>query len=261
MSYHPNKHFGQHFLNHPRYLEKIVSALSPQPDDILIEIGPGMGALTKQVIEYCNHLHVIEIDKRFIEYLETHLPAHKVTVHNQNALKFDFSTLLQPNKQLRIFGNLPYNISTPLMFHFLKFKDHLQDMLFLLQSEVVDRMIAEPGNKTYGRLSVMMQYHCQGYALFDVPPKAFHPPPKVNSTVIKLIPHVYPQPCALDYAVFENVVNLAFQQRRKVIRNSLRSVADEALLSSVQIDPGLRPEVLTVADFVRISNAVVNRQR
>lgn len=259
MTHKPLKHFGQHFLNNPKYLEKILTALNPTQEDLLVEIGAGMGALTKKVLPYCTKLHVVEIDKRFIEYLTSHFDPKKLIVHNANALKFDFATLQKTKQSLRVFGNLPYNISTPLLFHLLTFKDIISDMLFLLQSEVVHRIVAQPGNKTYGRLSVMAQYHCQAQALFDVPPKAFNPPPKVNSSVVKLIPHPVIKEPTINYALFEKVVNVAFQQRRKIIRNSLHSLVQESVLINIGIDPMLRPERLSVLDYVKISNAIAKQ--
>lgn len=256
--YRTLKHFGQHLLNQPAYLHKIVAALNPKENDLLVEVGPGLGALTKEVLPHCHHLHVVEIDKRFIEYLSTQFDPQKLTVHAHDATRFNFAALLNKQQEkLRIFGNLPYNVSTPLLFHFLNFKDHIQDMLFLLQSEVVERMAASPGNKIYGRLSVMIQYHCHVSALFDVPPQAFSPPPKVNSSVVKLTPYQRPKNAqALNYDLFKTLVNQAFQQRRKTIRNALQKLVHESLLTQLNIDPMQRAETLSVEDYVNISNAI-----
>lgn len=255
MSYRPLKHFGQHLLNNIHYLEKILSALAPQEQELLVEVGPGMGALTKVILPHCTHLHVVEIDKRFIEYLQLNFDATKLTVHGQSALDFDFHSLVKNEQKIRIFGNLPYNISTPLIFHFLEFKAHVQDMLFLLQTEVVDRMAAPPGDKTYGRLSVMVQYHCKVQSLFHIPPSAFTPPPKVNSSVVKLIPYQRVD-VAHNYTTFKNIVNAAFQQRRKTIRNALHAFLSESQLIEVGIEPQRRAEMLSVEDYVRISNII-----
>lgn len=255
-SYRPLKHFGQHLLNNIHYLEKILNALAPQKQDLLVEVGPGMGALTKVVLPYCNHLHVVEIDKRFIEYLELNFDASQLTVHGQSALDFDFNSLITDERKIRILGNLPYNISTPLIFHFLEFKNQIQDMLFLLQTEVVDRMAAPPGDKTYGRLSVMVQYHCHVHSLFHVPPSAFTPPPKVNSSVVQLTPYQR-NDIALNYNTFKNIVNAAFQQRRKTISNALHAFISKPQLIAIEIDPQQRAETLSVEDYVRISNLVL----
>lgn len=258
MSYRPLKHFGQHLLKQPHYLNKIGNAINPQPDESLVEIGPGMGALTKIILPQCAHLHVVEIDKRFVEYLNTHFDKNKLTVHELDALRFDLRTVLASEQQtIRVIGNLPYNISTPLLFHLLEYKDHIHEMVFLLQAEVVARMAAQPGSKTYGRLSVMVQYHCHVKALFDVPPNAFIPPPKVNSTVVKLTPFKRENHIALDYAVFKDVVNQAFQQRRKTTKNALRALIDHEGLEAAGIDPRVRPETLSIEAFVNISNTIV----
>lgn len=258
MTYRALKHFGQHFLTDDHYLQKIVSAINPQPQQLLVEVGPGLGALTKHIVPLTQHLHAIEIDKRFIEHLGEQFNSKDLTVHAANALKFDFSTLIPPNQKLKIFGNLPYNISTPLLFHFLTFKASVSDMVFLLQKEVVDRMVAQPGSKTYGRLSVMIQYDCQATPLFDVPPGAFSPPPKVNSAVVHLKPFTRSL-TADNYELFSLLVNLAFQQRRKTIRNSLKSHVSAEQLNSLSIDPTRRPETLSVDDFVNISNLVTDK--
>tara|TARA_R110002110_G_scaffold271566_3_gene486983 strand:+ start:9651 stop:10427 length:777 start_codon:yes stop_codon:yes gene_type:complete len=255
MSYRALKHFGQHFLTDKNHLQKIVSAINPQTQQLMVEVGPGMGALTKHIVPLTDHLHVVEIDKRFIELLREQFSPAELTVHAENALKFDFASIIPSEQKIRIIGNLPYNISTPLIFHFLKFKSSIEDMTFLLQKEVVDRMVAKPGNKTYGRLSVMVQYDCQTTPLFDVPPGAFTPPPKVNSAVVHLKP-LTRSLTATNYGHFSLVVSLAFQQRRKTIRNSLKSQISAEQLSALSIEPTRRPETLSVDDFVRISNLV-----
>jgi len=255
MTYRALKHFGQHFLTDKHYLQKIVSAITPQPQQLIVEVGPGLGALTKHIVPLVQHLHVVEIDKRFIEHLSEQFSSKDLTIHAANALKFDFSTLIPAEQKIKIVGNLPYNISTPLLFHFLTFKASVEDMVFLLQKEVVDRMVAQPGSKTYGRLSVMVQYDCQAIPLFDVPPGAFNPPPKVNSAVVHLKPFTRSL-TANNYELFSLLVNLAFQQRRKTIRNSLKAHVSTKQLSSLSIEPTRRPETLSVDDFVNISNLV-----
>lgn len=259
MTHKPLKRFGQHFLHNAGYLKKMVAALNPKKTDCLVEIGPGLGALTQYVLPLCSQLHIVEIDNRFVEHLRTHFGESQLIIHHQSALEFNFGQLMIPNCPLRIFGNLPYNISTPLIFHLLNVKEHISDMLFLLQTEVVQRIVAQPGSKTYGRLSVMVQYHCQATELFDVPPGAFTPPPKVHSSVVALKPYQTVPFLAAQYPIFEKVVNAAFQQRRKVIRNSLSKLISSEELSQLNIDPQIRPEQLNIEAFVSISNHIASR--
>lgn len=249
----PLKHFGQHYLTDPNYLRKIADALAPRENDCLVEIGPGLGALTGQVLERIAHIHVVEIDKRFIQHLEHQFP-DRLTIHEGDAVKFDFKKIDRSGaEKMRIFGNLPYNVSTPLLFHFLEYQDLVEDMLFLLQKEVVDRMVATPGNKTYGRLSVMTQYHCQAKMLFQVPKGAFKPPPKVESKIVYLKPFTRDLK-AFNYDHFQRMVNSAFQQRRKTIRNALKGQISEADLQSASIDPSQRPETISVEQYINLSN-------
>ncbi len=249
----PRKRFGQNFLKDQNIILKIVEALHPKPGETLVEIGPGQGALTIPVLQHISHLHVVEIDRDLSAQLQQF--ADKITVHQADALRFDFSTLSVASK-LRVFGNLPYNISTPLLFHLLSFADSIQDMLFMLQKEVVVRMAAKPDSAEYGRLSIMMQYACQVFPLFEVGREAFTPAPKVTSKIVRLVPYgaERPFPLAKNYARFAKIVATAFQHRRKTLKNALNAL--EALdFASVNIDPKRRPETLSIAEYVDLSNA------
>ena len=247
------KRFGQNFLTDPNIIRKIVDAIRPAEDDIMVEIGPGLGALTEPLLARLGHLDVVEIDRDLIARLRTRFPAERLTIHEGDALKFDFGTLGAP---LRVVGNLPYNISTPLLFHLAGFAERVSDMTFMLQKEVVMRMVAEPDTADYGRLSVMLQYRFRMGRLFDVPPGAFHPAPKVTSSIVRLLPLPVEALRAADYGIFQRVVAAAFGQRRKTLRNTLRDHLDATGFEALDIDPGLRGERLGVADYVRIANHV-----
>ncbi|GGA67835.1 ribosomal RNA small subunit methyltransferase A [Neiella marina] len=252
------KRFGQNFLTDTHVIDGIVRAISPQSEDILVEIGPGLGALTEPVAEVADHLHVVELDRDLAKRLRHHpFISNKLTVHEGDALKFDFRQLCSEGKKLKVFGNLPYNVSTPLIFHLLSFQDSIENMHFMLQKEVVVRMAAGPGSKAYGRLSVMTQYYCKAVPVLEVPPSAFKPAPKVDSAVIRLIPTA-PQWPAEDVSVLERVVGEAFNQRRKTLRNSLKRQVTAATLESLGIDPSVRPEQVSIEQFVAISNYVAN---
>jgi len=254
----PRKRFGQHFLHDQNILAKIVHAIAPAADDRLVEIGPGRGALTLQLVRHCDRLIAVELDRDLADYLTRHEALReRVELINADALKFDFSGLSEAPRSLRIVGNLPYNISTPLLFHLLEAADQIRDMHFLLQKEVVDRLVAAPGNKDYGRLSVMIQYHCQTERLFHVPPGAFSPPPKVESSVVRLTPREQPEAIAADPRHFEKVVRQAFSQRRKTLRKSLRGLVGEAAFEQAGVAASLRPEQLTVHNFVDLSNRTI----
>jgi 16S rRNA (adenine1518-N6/adenine1519-N6)-dimethyltransferase len=253
----PRKRFGQHFLCDQSVIQRIVAAIRPTPLDHLVEIGPGQGAITLPVLKLARRLDVIEFDRDLIPELESRTAHHgDLIIHSADALEFDFATLHQQNKALRVFGNLPYNISTPLLFHVLTYAKIISDMIFMLQKEVADRLAAEADSDDYGRLSVMMQYHCDVEVLFDVPPSAFHPPPKVQSSIVRLIPHqTYPYP-VVDYALLESIVKHAFGQRRKTLRNSLKPLVDADMWTKMPVRPDLRAENLSVKDFVAISNVL-----
>jgi len=269
-SHRARKRFGQNFLHDSHIIAQIVASINPAACDVLVEIGPGQAALTQPVVDSLQHqgtLHLLEIDRDLAASLgEKFTNCSNVTLHTADALNFDFCALAHSEQQaLRMFGNLPYNISTPLIFHLLQQnanctlkggKRAIRDMHFMLQKEVVERLCAEPGSKTYGRLSVMTQYFCHCEPLLTVPPGAFSPPPKVQSAVVRLLPFDE-KPCtALDEKKFAAVVKAGFAQRRKTLRNTLAEYTDAALLESININPGARAETLSVNDFVAISNAI-----
>lgn len=250
------KRFGQNFLHDDQIIQSIVAAINPQANDFLIEIGPGLGALTEPVAEQIEHLTVIELDRDLAERLRHHPFLHqKLTVIEQDVMRFDFQQLAQQaDKQLRIFGNLPYNISTPLMFHLFQYHDVIQDMHFMLQKEVVNRLCAGPNSKAYGRLTIMAQYFCQVIPVLEVPPSAFKPAPKVDSAVVRLVPHkVLPYPVK-DLYWLNRVCTQAFNQRRKTLRNSLMDLFTAQQLVELEIKLTDRAENLTIADYARLAN-------
>lgn len=249
------KRFGQNFLTDPYIIDGIVSAINPLPGENLVEIGPGLGALTEPVAREIDELKVVELDRDLAQRLRQHPTlADKLNVFEGDALQFDFSQLVTPGKPLRIFGNLPYNISTPLMFHLFSFSGAVKDMHFMLQKEVVNRLAAGPNCKAYGRLTVMAQYYCKVIPVLEVPPSAFTPSPKVDSAVVRLIPHkVLPHP-ATSLKWLERVCREGFNKRRKTVRNGFKALVDTQTLESLGIDPNLRPEALTVAQFVALAN-------
>jgi 16S rRNA (adenine1518-N6/adenine1519-N6)-dimethyltransferase len=259
------KRFGQNFLVDEQIVAAIINAIHPEPEDNLVEIGPGLGALTRPLLKRLNHLHVVEIDRDIIARLESDYPQDdqksKLTIHAGDALEFDFATLPAP---LRIVGNLPYNISSPLLFHFAAYAERIKDMHFMLQNEVVERMVAEPSTPEYGRLSVMLQYRFFMEKLLDVPPESFRPAPKVDSAIVRLIPLPTPAPPLSQRGVggifvrneklFAAIVRTAFGQRRKTLRNTLRGYLDEADFEMLGIDAQLRAENLGVAEFAKVAN-------
>ncbi len=250
------KRFGQNFLRDPGIISRIVRAIGPRSGDRLVEIGPGQGALTEPLLKAADgHLEVIELDRDLIPGLRVQFFNHSgFIIHEGDALKFDFRALRGEGPPLRVVGNLPYNISTPLIGHLLEAGDAIADMHFMLQKEVVERLAAEPGGPDWGRLSVMAQYRCRVDALFTVPPEAFVPRPKVDSAIVRLRPHtVLPWP-ADDETLLFHVVRQAFAQRRKTLRNNLKGVVDADALGALGIDPGRRPQTLGVEEFVRIAN-------
>ena len=250
----PRKRFGQHFLVDPGVIAEIVDAIRPQRGDRIVEIGPGLGALTRPLLKSGCDLHAIELDRDLAARLVHDLGNHSnLSTHEADALDFDFGTL---GDSLRIVGNLPYNISTPLLFHLLGYREHIIDMHFMLQKEVVDRLAAEPGSKRYGRLTIMLGCHFDIEALFDVDRRAFDPPPEVTSAIVRLVPLPSATYDIDDEQRFARIVAQAFSQRRKTIRNSLRGLVDEETLAYVGIDPGLRPEAVSIADYVNLANAL-----
>jgi len=245
------KKFGQNFLVDHNIIADIIRSIRPKADDNMVEIGPGLGALTRPLLSHLNTLHVVEIDRDIIARLKTDYPQEKIVIHEGDALKFNFATLAAP---LRVVGNLPYNISSPLLFHFADFATHISDMHFMLQNEVVERMVAEPSTPEYGRLSVMLQYRFHMEKLIDVPPDSFHPAPKVNSAIVRIIPMPKKDIYVQDEAIFAEVVMAAFSQRRKTLRNTLRAHLAEADFVQLEINAQLRAENLGHLDYARIAN-------
>ncbi|UKE50214.1 16S rRNA (adenine(1518)-N(6)/adenine(1519)-N(6))-dimethyltransferase RsmA [Xanthomonas translucens] len=248
------KSLGQHFLNDSHYIDSIVRAVNPKPDELLVEIGPGQGAITFPLLRRHGRLTVIEFDRDLIAPLTAAAEGvGALTILNRDVLSVDFAELAGANR-IRLVGNLPYNISSPILFHALDHAAAIADMHFMLQKEVVDRMAAGPGSKVYGRLSVMLQAYCEVTSLFVVPPGAFRPPPKVDSAVVRLVPHA-PQDIGIgDRRRFADVVRAAFGQRRKTLRNALGGVCDAAQFEAAGVRPDARAEQLEVADFVRLAN-------
>ena len=256
MSHRPRKRFGQNFLHDAGVVARIAAAIDPRPGEHLVEIGPGLGALTEVLLPQVGEMDVIELDRDLIPRLSRLCGAlGELRIHAADALKFDFASLAADGRPLRIVGNLPYNISTPLMFHLLASRALIRDMHFMLQKEVVERLAAPPGSRDYGRLSVMMQYHCKVEALFRVPPGAFNPPPKVESAVVRLTPWVEPPVAVRDPAWLERVVTQAFAQRRKTLRNTLKELLQPEALQALGIDPTRRAETLTLAEFAALADA------
>ena len=245
------KRFGQHFLTDRHYIARIVSAIAPARDDILVEIGPGPGAITAPLVAGLDHLHAVGVDRDLASALRARFPADKFTLHEADVLSFDFSQL---GKCFRAVGNLPYNISTPFLFHLATFAESLIDGTFMLQKEVVDRMVAAPASAAYGRLSVMLQYRFQIARLFDVPPEAFTPPPKVDSAIVRMVPLPADRLRAVDDARFAAIVTAGFGQRRKTLGNTLKPYLPAAAIAALGIDPKRRAETLSIAEFVVLSD-------
>lgn len=250
------KRFGQNFLVDERIISDIIRAIRPEPDNNMVEIGPGLGALTRPLLKQLNKLHVVEIDRDIISRLKTDYQQDKIVIHEGDALQFDFAALAAP---LRIVGNLPYNISSPLLFHFADYAARITDMHFMLQNEVVERMVAEPSTPEYGRLSVMLQYRFRMEKLLDVPPESFRPAPKVNSAIVRMVPMPVAEMLVYDEARFALIVSAAFSQRRKTLRNTLKAYLAESDFAQLGIDAQLRAENLGVAEFARITNHLNGR--
>lgn len=263
-THQPRKRFGQNFLQDEAIVSHIIAAFHPRPNDRVIEIGPGLGALTKPLLENLDHLDVIEIDRDLVVDLRVTFPdlAH-LTIYNQDALHFDLEELYHQNpapQKLRIIGNLPYNIATPLIFHFLESAHVIQDMYFMLQKEVVQRLCAKPLEEHYGRLSIMIQYHCSTEPLLSISPEAFYPKPKVTSQIVRLIPHETPPYPVLDKRMLRTITTAAFNHRRKTIHNALKIYLKADDFLALNIDPGLRPEALSLPQFVAITNFIVQQK-
>ncbi len=249
------KRFGQNFLQDHNIIYQILANIQAQSGEHWVEIGPGLGAITEPLLQQQVVLDVVELDRDLVTVLQQKFAEYEnFTIHSADALNFDFTALASDQQPIRVIGNLPYNISTPLLFHLVESACYIQDMHFMLQKEVVDRICAEPGSKKYGRLSVMMQYYCMTDLIFDVPPESFDPIPKVMSSIVRLTPHEKPVVQLNDIATLNTVVTTAFSQRRKTIRNSLKNLLTEQQISAVDIDPGLRAETLSLEEFARLSN-------
>jgi len=251
------KRFGQNFLHDQNIIRRIIAAVAPLPADHIVEIGPGQGALTRQLAGSGARIDAVELDRDLAAYLQQTLgETPEFALHQADILKFDLAPLVRPGERLRIIGNLPYNISTPCLFHLFRYHALIKDMIFMLQLEVVQRLAAQVGDSHYGRLGIMAQYYCQIEPLFTVPPGAFTPQPKVNSAIVRLTPYeTLPLP-ADDLRCFQNVVRTAFNQRRKTLRNCLRGLISAEQLNQLSIDANARPENLSVADYVTISNVI-----
>ena len=249
------KRFGQNFLVDDQIIARIVAAVAPRPDDTVAEIGPGQGAITGPLLATGCQLNAVELDYDLAALLtEKFATQYNFHLHQGDALNFDFAALATGERPLRVVGNLPYNISTPLLFHLLRFITHIADMHFMLQKEVVQRMAAEPATKAYGRLSVILQYYCHVDYLFTVPPGAFRPAPKVESAIVRLIPRREPAVRANNETFFQALVKTVFQQRRKTLRNNLKQMPVTVEPEATSIDLSRRPETLAVAEFVTLAN-------
>lgn len=249
------KRFGQNFLIDHGIIRDIVRAVHPKRDDQIVEIGPGKGAITQLLADSCDNISVIELDRDLVPWLQVKFEKHKnFKLFQADALKFDFAQLIENDRPLRIVGNLPYNISTPLIFHLLTYSTQIGDMHFMLQKEVVKRMAAQAGDSAYGRLGIMVQYYCAVENLFDVPPTSFDPAPKVDSAIVRLIPHKSLPHQASNIKTLETLVNVAFQQRRKTLRNALKQLLDAETIEQLPIDTSARAEEITLAEFVATSN-------
>ena len=267
----PRKRFGQHFLTNAGVIDAIIGAIAPQAGDLMAEIGPGLGALTAPLLRHLKRLHAIEIDRDVIARLQKTFPAGNLIIHAGDALAFNFAAIVEEKMtetvdgssspvaafaapMLRVVGNLPYNISTPLLFHLADFSHLIIDCHFMLQKEVVERMVATPGHKAFGRLSVMLQYRFAMEAVLDVPPEAFDPPPKVESAVVRMVPKPATARRALDEKLLGEIVTQAFGQRRKTLRNTLKGRVNDAQFSAAGIDPGARAEEIGVDRYVALAN-------
>lgn len=260
MPHQARKRFGQNFLHDQGIIDRIVQSINPQASDHIVEIGPGQGALTRPLAASGARLDCVELDRDLAAFLQTNVGKQaNVTIHQQDILKFDLASVQHDSRRLRIIGNLPYNISTPVLFYLLQQHSHIQDMVFMLQLEVVNRMAAQVGDKNYGRLGLMLQYYCEVEPLFNVPSAAFTPRPKVSSAIVRLIPHQTMPIQAKDPECLQVVIRTAFNQRRKTLKNSLKAIISETVLTTLPLDVSMRPENLTLADYVLISDALTEQ--
>ena len=264
MSHHARKRFGQHFLHDSAVIQNIIHIIHPKADEHLVEIGPGQGAMTEHLLAACGKLDVIELDRDLVPLLAKRFGEDsRFHLHQGDALKFPFCELsnsAQVGQGLRVTGNLPYNISTPLLFHLMEHRHCIQDMHFMLQKEVVERIVARPGDKHYGRLGIMLAYYCQSENLMHIGPAAFSPPPRVDSAIVRLVPYASPPVQVSDLALLGQVVTQAFSQRRKTLRNSLKKLLDSHEIQQLDIDPTERPEQLSLDQFARLANSLHNKR-
>ena len=260
MQHRPRKRFGQNFLTDSSVIQSIIHAINPQPTEKVVEIGPGLGALTHPILKQINALTVIEIDHDLVRHLKEFKlsSTHTLNIIEANALSVDYGTL---GDTIRLIGNLPYNISTPLMLHLLNFKHMIIDMHFMLQKEVVDRIAAMPGGKSYGRLSIIMQYHCDVECLFIVPPESFFPAPKVESAIIRLTPHRISPYAKVCTKTLQDIVAVAFGMRRKTLANNLKSLLHAQEICALGIDPVKRPEQITIHEYIRIAQFIFDKMK
>ena len=255
MKHRPRKRFGQNFLTDNQVIDGIINLIRPRQSDLIVEVGPGRGALTGMLLESGCELHVVELDRDLAAKLvRQYDDADNFHLHSGDVLAMDLAELTG-GRQFRLIGNLPYNISSPMLFHAFQWPRQILDMVFMLQKEVVNRMAATPGSSDYGRLSVMCQFYCQVIPEFIVPPEAFYPPPKVESRLVRLIPHARPPVKVGDDSQFAGLVRLAFSQRRKTLRNALKIILDQEAIQACGVDPGARAETLDLAAFARLANA------
>jgi len=261
LNHRPRKRFGQNFLHDPGIIQRIVAAIDPQPRDHIAEIGPGQGAITQHLVDACGAIDVIELDRDLVPLLEEQFAGTKLRIHNADALKFDFCSLVRGSEKLRLVGNLPYNISTPLLFHLLEQAHCIRDLHVMLQKEVVDRIVAQPGSKTYGRLSVAVQARCHVQSLFNIGPGAFNPPPKVDSAILRMKPDEEAIGRIANPVLLNQVLSQAFSQRRKTLRNALKGLADAPILESLGIDASARAETVSVEAYVMLANRLAEQTR
>lgn len=262
MSHQARKRFGQHFLHDPAVLQRIINTINPKADEHLVEIGPGQGAMTEHLLAACGKLDVIELDRDLVPILEKRFGEDaRFHLHQGDALRFPFCDLLagESVQKLRVTGNLPYNISTPLLFHLMEHRHCIADMHFMLQKEVVERIVARPGERHYGRLGIMLSYYCQSENLMTIGPGAFQPPPKVDSAIVRLEPYLTPPVEVINIALLSQVVTQAFSQRRKTLRNSLKKLLESSEIIQLDINPTERPEQLSLDEFARLANCLHNK--
>jgi len=258
MKHIARKRFGQNFLTDQIVLSNIIRSIDPKPDQSMVEIGPGLAAMTSLLLESLSTLHVVELDRDLVARLKKNFDGAKLIVHEGDALQFDFASIpVAAGQKLRVVGNLPYNISSPLLFHLADYVDQVEDQHFMLQKEVVERMVAEPGSKAYGRLSVMLQWRYHMELLFVVPPTAFDPPPRVDSAIVRMIPKA--QRLACDVGKLEEVVTKAFSQRRKVVRNCVAGLFTEQELVDAGVNPQARPETIPLEQYVALAQLLSAR--